>query len=183
MVSVTATSALAPWTRVLFRVTAVLALLYFSPSAARRSLRRSSEVSAAFSLRASAADSLTSPEKPSVSGFFRWPGALSTSASVRSVRTASARRWKVALVCWSTTGAAGRAVAALALPIGSSAAPAATEAAAATTMAARPRVRPVLLDFTNVSPLAPAMGDAGLWNFRMPCGAPVNGDPLYWQGS
>lgn len=183
MVSVTATSALAPRTRVLFRVTVVLALLYFSPSAARRSLRRSSEDRAAFSLRASAADSLTSPEKPAVSGFFRSPCVPSTSASVRSVRTASARRWKVALVCWLTVGAAERAVAALALVTGSSAAPAATEAAAATTMAARLRVRPMLLDFTNVSPLAPAMGDAGSWNFCMPCGAPVNGDTLCWQGS
>ncbi|GAA3072447.1 hypothetical protein GCM10010448_64110 [Streptomyces glomeratus] len=70
---------------------------------------------------------------------------------MRSVKTASASRWKVALVAGSTVGSS--VTAAPALQLGTRATPATTEAAAAVTMVARRRLRLNLLDFNDVSPL------------------------------
>lgn len=114
-----------------------------------------------FSLRVSDLDSRTSPWKrfdrdlrPRYCCL-----SLATSASVRPVKTASARRWKVAFVCLSTVG--WSTVEAPALQLGTRATPATTEAAAAVNMVARRRLWLNFLDFTEF-PLCPALGRRGL---------------------
>ncbi len=153
MVSVTATLAVRPVTRVSFRVTVVPALPYFSPAVASFSLRCSSADRVASSARAMPEDSLTSPEKPSVSGLSRSPWPPSTKASVRSVKTASASRWNVASVRASTVGPSRTA--APALQLGSRATPATTEVAAAPSIGRRRRVPFNFLDFTDAFPSCP----------------------------
>ncbi|GAA2762185.1 hypothetical protein GCM10010103_12260 [Streptomyces paradoxus] len=75
------------------------------------------------------------------------------------MKTASASRWKVALVRASTVGSS--LTAAPALQLGSRATPATTEVAAAPTIVTRRRVPLNFRDFTGVSPLAPAKGLPG----------------------
>src|SRR5262249_1301229 len=103
--------------------------------------------SAELSARDCVPDRRTLPEKPDVRCLPSAPRP-STRACVRSVKTASASRWKVALVAGSTVGSS--VTAAPALPLGSRATPAPTEAAAGVMMVARLRLRLNLLDFNDV---------------------------------
>ncbi|CAO0825974.1 hypothetical protein SMICM17S_11284 [Streptomyces microflavus] len=154
--SVTLATAVRPLTSVRSRVTLVLPALYFSPLRASRFLRSSSCFRAAFSVRPMPEESFTLPEKPSAMAFLPpWLG-RSTSALVRSVKTASAKLWKAALVLASTWGSV--TVEAPAFQLGRSATPATADAAAAVNIVARRRVCFSFLDFTGVLPSFPGMG-------------------------
>lgn len=112
VVSVTSAFAVRPVTRVASSVTLVVPVLYVSPSFAMLLWRPRSWLSADFSSRDWVLERRTSPEKREVLCFVPAPW---TSAWVRSVKTASASFWKVALVAAFTVGSSTTAAPALQL--------------------------------------------------------------------
>ncbi len=162
VVSVTSALAVRPVTRVASSVTFVVPALYVSPSLAMLLWRPRSWLSADFSSRDCVLERRTSPEKREVVCLVPAPR---TRACVRSVKTASASFWKVALVAAFTVGSS--TTAAPALQLGTRATPATTEAAAAEIMAVRLRLRLSFLDFNGV-PLY-AGTPTGRGHLRTPC--------------